>query len=440
MLEVGCHHSSGLPWYGFAGSGGVPSCRAQGDGVINHPGRPVRALIAASVLMTLASCASSTDAEVASGAPPSLPELPGSAPTGSFGDEQAWRSLASYNGPLWDDVPDAGAVTVLPETITIMDLDGSWAAAGLVRNETMQTVAGELHAVLHGVGGEELGHVATELLVTAVRPGEPAPFFVRTDVPAGAVRDVTWEVREAQARNERGVIELMQWWQRPADQARPIDTYLHRESADGPFPYALFGGVTNLGDAVGPVDIVAAWLDDDGRVQWVASVALTEPTASQVAPSLEPRSVQVRDAAGATPFDPALDVEHEPIAPPTTAAPVPTTQAPDENQDSSVGAVLDSDDALGGSFREGLAPTTTTTPPPTSPAPPTAASERDVVTASSVPALSPTASGFILSRTRPDTPMAASLAPGAQADFLFLIDAAIGRSFTGSVLLWAVPR
>jgi hypothetical protein len=354
------------------------------------------------VLVVAAGCGGPGADEVATVEPPRAPTLPDRDATWAFGDERAWRSLASFQGSRWDDTPDAGRAVLLADTVCDHPARDTWAAAGLVRNESAGPVAITVVATLVRADGTVAEVLSTDVPVAAVRPGEPAPFLVQSATTAPtSVADVRWEVRASPVVDRRGAVALHEWWQRSAGDPRPIDMYLRREAPQGPFPYALFGAATNEGGPLGATDVVAAWLDDEQRVCWVAEVPLAAPTDRAAAPARAPRSAAAPGARTVVTTTTSPATASPATTLPTTTAPAAAPTGPDGGAPSLGDATTTTGAA---------SPVSTTLPPPLS----TDAAEAD--------------------------PPAAPLASGTAMDFLIVVDDPVSASFTGVVMLWAVPR
>lgn len=195
------------------------------------------------------------------------------------GDESA-RTLRGFQGPLFVTDLAADVVTVLEETVATTT-SGPWTASGLLRNETTSpVVAPVVTATLRGADGAVLGEVAGTVPVAPVRPGEPAPFTIQGEVDAASVEAVEWRVVDAGGEPPPGTrdLELTTYFAEPAGQREPLGLYLYDESGPGPHPYVLYGSIANLADidATHPA-VVAAWLDDDGRVRAIAEGGAVEP-------------------------------------------------------------------------------------------------------------------------------------------------------------------
>lgn len=205
------------------------------------------------------------------------------------GDESG-RTLAGFSGPHYTTDLSADALVVLDDTVAVTP-SGPWGAQGLVRNETTSpALAPSVTAVLRDGTGAELDRVEASVLVTPLRPGEPAPFVLGSDVDAAAVASVDWSVEDAGGDPRPGTrdLELSVFFTEAAGTREPVDTYLYEERGAGPFPFVLMGSMTDLADVAAPSPTaVAAWLGDDGRVQAVAQAQAVDPTGAP-ATSLAP--------------------------------------------------------------------------------------------------------------------------------------------------------
>jgi hypothetical protein len=150
-----------------------------------------------------------------------------------------------------------------------------------MRNETTDpVVAPVVRAILRDGTGAELATAEGEVPVAPVRPGEPAPFAIASEVPAAAVASVEWSVVDAGGSPPPGTRELAltTYFAEPAGAREALDLYLYRETGPGPHPYVLFGSITNNAgtDATAPA-VVAAWLDENGRLQLVTEAPVGDP-------------------------------------------------------------------------------------------------------------------------------------------------------------------
>lgn len=176
-------------------------------------------------------------------------------------DDGPVRVLAGYTGDRWAEQLD-GEVRVLDDSVTVRD----GVVRGLVRNGRSEPVG---PVVVSAAGA------ATEVALPVLRPGEPAPFVleVADDVPddADGGPDVVVEATPAAGRPGRDLL-LATFWERRPDDPRPVDTYLFTDPDTGPRPAVAFGDV-RAADAVAGLLVVAAWVDEAGRVVAVDEAA-----------------------------------------------------------------------------------------------------------------------------------------------------------------------
>lgn len=188
----------------------------------------------------------------------------------------ATRTLAGFEGPLFVTDVSGDSVLVLEDTVTAAT-SGAWQASGLLRNETTSPVlAPVVTATLRAADGTELGQARGEVAVAPVRPGEPVPFTIESDIDAGTVAAVEWAVADTGVEPTGGTrdLELTTYFVEPAGSRDPLGTEIFEESGRGPFPHVVYGSVTNLADVDAPrPTVVAAWLDDGGRVRAVTQSA-----------------------------------------------------------------------------------------------------------------------------------------------------------------------
>ncbi len=221
-------------------------------------------------------CAILSEDKVVCPAPP----LPGEEAEEDPGDPRVWRELLGFDGPYYVGVLRAGALVLLPESITTgTGPEGTWRAFGLVRNETTEPVGADVTATLTAADGSVLEEVRAHVLVDPMRPGEPGPFVLASKTPAGKVQGVSWSVEETPP-GELVVRDLMVGapvWQLPygdRDWREDLDA-----PGPPPYPYVALGYVTNLSGLVEGTPalgvrqplVVAAWLDRERRVVWVTT-------------------------------------------------------------------------------------------------------------------------------------------------------------------------
>lgn len=66
---------------------------------------------------------------------------------------------------------------------------------------------------------------------------------------SGATSDTEPDGTTASVPTPTDAISVAVYWTRPADTARPIDIPAYHDPAGGPYPYVLYGSVTNAGGA-----------------------------------------------------------------------------------------------------------------------------------------------------------------------------------------------
>lgn len=105
-----------------------------------------------------------------------------------------WSRHLGYAGPRVASRVDGLGVVLLPDTLSVAPR-GWWRATGLVRNETTESAREVTVTVILATADDRILGTASVLVpVRDVRPGEPAPFELRTLVPAVAVRRIEWRV------------------------------------------------------------------------------------------------------------------------------------------------------------------------------------------------------------------------------------------------------
>jgi hypothetical protein len=194
------------------------------------------------------------------------------------------KNLAGFRGPYYTTDLEAGEVVVLKETLTTAR-EGTWQAWGLVRNETPMPV-GEVNvtASLIGAGGAVLDRPSTEVPVDPLRPGEPGPFIITSTVEAARVTSLEWLIVTDPPNPQvpPGVreVELLTMWTLPfgAHSAQRSGWFLDLQKAgllrDIDTSYILTGSIENWGEVALPEPkVVAAWLNDEGRVVWMEETA-----------------------------------------------------------------------------------------------------------------------------------------------------------------------
>jgi hypothetical protein len=205
-----------------------------------------------------------------------------------------WLHLLGFSGFLYTTDLTSDAVVLLEDSLSL-STSGSWEASGLVRNETSNDAVVGMSATLFDADGREVGTYSATLPLEQLRPGEPGPFTVRTEVPATEVSDVEWAIHAEEAiPSASRRFQILTYWEVPYGDRARFDL-VYEDPPIPPYPYVLSGEVENLGrELTGKPKIVAAWLDEDRRVVEVTSVQAGEvPFASDTAPEF-PESLSAR--------------------------------------------------------------------------------------------------------------------------------------------------
>lgn len=207
---------------------------------------------------------------------PLLPEAAeGGKPAGAYPGQPApspdeHKALYGYTGPYFDDSRRTGRVEVLTETVNVPPA-ATWRASGLVRNQTDAVVGSvAVTAELRSATGDVLAETTATSAVSPLRPGEPAPFAIVTDVPALLVNEVRYSA-SAEAAPGGGSIaarstETTVYWEVPFGARERRTHYPHVDTGVPPFPYVVFGSVRNASGRGLVPQVVAAWFDEAGRV------------------------------------------------------------------------------------------------------------------------------------------------------------------------------
>jgi hypothetical protein len=208
------------------------------------------------------------------------------------------RNLQGFMGPYYAATLTAQQVVLLQDSVTTAT-EGNWRAWGLVRNETNRPVGAVVTASLFGGNGELLDAATASVPVSPLRPGEPGPFALTSDVIASAVTRVEWSVQPAEPTSpvQRGLL-IRQFWALSYGSRERASSYYSDPEGPPPYPFVLAGDVQNLQAAtVGRPTVVAAWLDADLRVRWVTTAPAGEVPFNQSRAATFPALVQPRSAS-----------------------------------------------------------------------------------------------------------------------------------------------
>jgi hypothetical protein len=229
--------------------------------------------------------------------------------TSSLTELNKEKRLLGFEGLYFTPLLTENAVVVLVGTVTALaSADGSFSAVGLIRNE----IAGQLInsatvvAELMNSSGKVIDKASAEALVAPLRPGEPAPFELKTKTPFKDGAKVNWHVEWAiesdTAKISYREVEIgalmhgpQYWGQRKAGPTQ-------WDSPGQPYPYIEEGTVENLSEKNIPnPEIVLAWYETNGAVSGKIIAVETLPLYQPVEDKLVPAKV----LTGKSPTKPA---------------------------------------------------------------------------------------------------------------------------------------
>lgn len=145
---------------------------------------------------------------------------------------------------------------------------------GSSANETQSNVGIiTVEAQLLSSDGTVLDTVITDSMVKNIRPGEPVPFVIKSTISASQVSEVKWITGTkniGESKNISREANIMVNYELPFGQAN----YMGIPRDDAPYPYVLATSFDNLSIGIKKAQIVAAWLDETGKVVWIETVSL----------------------------------------------------------------------------------------------------------------------------------------------------------------------
>jgi hypothetical protein len=183
---------------------------------------------------------------------PTAPVMPGM----PVPDPDAFKNLYGYSGPYYNTTDLDNRVAVLDSSVNIWP-SASWKATGLLRNQTGKSVhIRSLTVRLLGSDGKVIATVSAQLPLDDLRPGEPGPFMIQTAVPSVYVKSYSWQVENDPVQ----------------DGPRSIVLGIDESGIFNGTDYLLFGSLRNAATTTAEgVGVIAAWLDKQGKVLYVAS-------------------------------------------------------------------------------------------------------------------------------------------------------------------------
>ena len=186
--------------------------------------------------------------------------------TVDMNDPHQIKALRGFVGQNYIVEVQGQSFPVLENSLNIYKQD-KWQAKGLVRNETLDTVGTILvEAQLLSQDGKVLETISTESLIKQVRPGEPVPFTMSSLLNGDQVYDVRWSAKsgykkEAVSREANIMVNY--------EVPYGVAEYKGVKRDDAPYPYVLGTSFDNLSGPLKRAELVAVWLNENGKVKWI---------------------------------------------------------------------------------------------------------------------------------------------------------------------------
>jgi len=197
----------------------------------------------------------------------------------------------AFTGQLYSPIA-TNTVRVLQETVSTPP-GPTWTALGLLRNERFQqdVASPTVTAILYSAANNQLATLTATSPMTRLRPGEPAPFSITSNVPTASVDHVVWA---ASAGSGLAAVARSAGWMEnwvAGSGSRPALAFpdYSEDPAAPSQPFVLAGQLTNTGSATiaNPLVLVAIY-DNSGKVVSVMQKAAVNPTTGAVLTSLAP--------------------------------------------------------------------------------------------------------------------------------------------------------
>lgn len=189
------------------------------------------------------------------------------------------KMLRGYRGKYYAEEVDSHQVVVMQESLSF-PADSNWISLGLVRNETTVEVDElSVTATIYNGSGDQIGRLNAEVLVPLLRPGEPAPFIVRSDIPRDSVSRVEWAVS---SKPSSTIVHRDFEIKKTREMQFGAPSFKGHPRVDSPYPYVLSVSTRNLGPTTKNPRLVVAWLDEKGRVIWLEQTGLHENANSEI--------------------------------------------------------------------------------------------------------------------------------------------------------------
>jgi len=185
-------------------------------------------------------------------------------------DEYSYQSYLGFEGPYYLTYVEGSSVDIIQNSIIEeSSQDHNWSARGLIRNHTLEPIGkSTVIAKLYDRKDALLDEVQGKVLIDWIRPGEPAPFELMSQVNFEEVSRVEWELDyESNPEQHSRHLVLQVYWEAGAG-----DQFIKgHERGEGEYSYEFAAGFKNMGEPVDEAMLVLAWLDSEGRVIWIES-------------------------------------------------------------------------------------------------------------------------------------------------------------------------
>ncbi|MDP5274005.1 hypothetical protein [Chengkuizengella axinellae] len=182
-------------------------------------------------------------------------------------ETESYKNLLGFNGNYYTGLIEGDSIVLLEDTVNV-STKGNWSVMGLVRNETTELVESiEVEAQLIAESGEVLTTISEKALVDSIRPGEPTPFVLESEVGVNDVSSIIWDVKETK-KNKKLYrdFEVSTTYEIPYG---PLE-YKGTERNDGGLSYGLGTSFTNeSGEKIKIVELTVAWNDENGKIVWL---------------------------------------------------------------------------------------------------------------------------------------------------------------------------
>jgi hypothetical protein len=206
----------------------------------------------------------------------------------SAGTVSDWVRYLGYEGPPAVGGTGTRAVVILPDSLTVA-ARGWWRAVGLVRNDA-DAIASEVRVTveLATSGARPLGRATALVPVRNVRPGEPAPFELRTLLPVESVRHVTWSVSASTGGGTTTPSRMAEIEVGRITSSSSSPDPVRAEAAESEAVPIGWGILRNWGPLpITRVSVVGMWIDERGHAIRLVEGRVLAPSRSGPRPSTD---------------------------------------------------------------------------------------------------------------------------------------------------------